>query len=113
MIDTILECIQEKKGLQPVVIDFENFQNFLFTHFVICHGTSAPHIDTLVEHIENTLRKKFKLKPYHIEGQRNKEWVLIDYGDVIVHIFQEAARRYYNLEDLWADAKVYQYETQS
>lgn len=113
LIEKILECIQEKKGLKPVVIDFKDFPNFLFSHFVICHGTSAPHVDTLVEFIDSTLKSKLKIQSYHIEGLRNKEWVLIDYGDVIVHIFQEKARCFYNLEELWADAHIYEYETHS
>lgn len=113
IIEKILECIHEKKGLEPVIIDFKDFPNFLFSHFIICHGTSAPHVDTLVEFIDNTLRSKFKIRSYHVEGLRNKEWVLIDYGDVIVHIFQGTARSFYNLEELWADACIYKYETQT
>jgi ribosome-associated protein len=108
--DIIVEAMLEKKGIDIVVIDFSTLNEIMFTNFIICHGTSGPQIDAIVENIDRTLRKKMKLHPIHIEGRSNMEWVLMDYGDIIVHVFNEDARRFYNLEDLWADAIVQKFE---
>lgn len=103
-IEIIVEAIHEKKGIDVVVLDFSKHNGVLFSAFVICHGTSGPQIEAVVENIDRTLRKKKKIHPAHIEGKNNMEWVLMDYGDIIVHVFNEESRKFYNLEDLWADA---------
>lgn len=72
--------------------------------FVIATGTSRPHAQALAEHVEEKLKETRDLKPLRVEGQSEAEWVLVDYGDIIVHIFQGAAREYYSLERLWGDA---------
>ena len=104
--DIIVEAMLEKKGIDIVVIDFSTLKEIMFSNFIICHGTSAPQIEAIVENVDRLLRKKKKLHPTHIEGRSNMEWVLMDYGDIIVHVFNEEARKFYNLEDLWADAIV-------
>jgi ribosome-associated protein len=106
IVDTIVDSIAEKKGQDIVVIDFSNQPNIIFSNFIICHATSSPQIEAIVEHIDRTLRKKEKLHPLHVEGKSNMEWVLMDYGDIIIHVFNEESRKFYNLEDLWADALI-------
>jgi len=108
--DIIVEAMLEKKGIDIVVIDFSTLKEIMFTNFIICHGTSAPQIEAIIDNIDRTLRKKKKIHPFHIEGRSNMEWVLMDYGDIIVHVFNEESRKFYNLEDLWADAIVQKFE---
>ncbi len=102
----IVDAIREKKGADIVVIDFSGLNEVLFSGFVICHGTSSPQIEAIVDNIDREMRKKQKQHPLHIEGKNNMEWVLMDYGDIIVHVFNEESRNFYKLEDLWADAIV-------
>lgn len=103
-IDIIVESILEKKGNDIVVLDLSGLDGVFFSSFVICHGTSGPQMEAIVENVDRMLRKKEKIHPSHIEGKSNMEWVLMDYGDIIVHVFNEDSRKFYNLEDLWADA---------
>jgi ribosome-associated protein len=72
--------------------------------FVIATGTSRPHVQALAEHVEEKIKEVCDLKPLRVEGANEGEWVLIDYGDIIVHVFQGAAREFYSLERLWGDA---------
>jgi ribosome-associated protein len=102
----IIEGILDKKGEQIVSIDFSNIQNAIFKSFVICHGNSRVHVESIADSIEEVVRKKSGRKPWHKEGQINAEWILLDYVDIVVHIFQEKFRNYYQLENLWADAKI-------
>jgi ribosome-associated protein len=112
IVEQIVEAIKEKKGNDIVVLDFSKHEGVIFSNFVICHGTSGPQIDAIVEHIERTLKKKKKLHPLHVEGKSNLEWVLLDYGDILVHVFNEEQRRFYHLEDLWGDAIIQRFEQQ-
>jgi len=105
-IDIIVAAMVEKKANDIVVIDFKENFSLLFSSFVICHGNSAAQIDAIVENVDRMMRKKKKIHPTHVEGKSNMEWVLMDYGDIIVHVFNEDSRKFYNLEDLWADAVI-------
>jgi ribosome-associated protein len=104
--DVIIEGMLEKKGEKIVSIDFSKIQNSLFKGFVICQGNSNVHIETIADSVEEFVRKKSGRKPNHIEGKTNGEWILMDYFDMIVHIFQEKYRNFYQLEKLWADAEM-------
>ncbi len=106
IIDIVIESIIEKKGNNIIVMDFCEHNGLLFDNFIICHGNSSVHIEAIVDNILYTLKKKKKLLPLHIEGRNNKEWVLMDYGDIIIHIFDKKSRDFFNLEDLWADALI-------
>ena len=105
-VDFAIQGIQEKKGRQIVKLDLRKISNSVTHYFVICHGTSKPHIEAIAESVEAFVKKNTGENPLHKEGFANAEWILIDYFDVVVHIFQEATRKYYKLEDLWADAKI-------
>ena len=102
----IIEGIQDKNGKEIILLELKNVENSICDFFVICHGTSTTHVDAISESIEKKTKEQLKEKPYRKEGLKNLTWVLMDYEDVVVHIFQEEYRKFYNLEDLWADAKV-------
>jgi len=103
--DVIVEGIQEKKGKNIVVLDMTKLDNSICQYFVICDGDSNIHVDAVADSVDEYVREKLSEKPFHIEGRENAEWILVDYVDVIVHVFQRSIREFYNLEGLWADAK--------
>ena len=104
--DIIVEAILNKKGKDPVVMDFSKMNNGICDAFVICHGTSRTQVEAIAASIIEEVKKKKGLNPFHKEGFENAEWILIDYNEVIVHIFQESRRTFYNLEQLWADTEI-------
>lgn len=106
-VDFIIKGIQEKKGKQIVTLNISAIENTAAKYFVICHGTSKPHVQAIAESIEDLVRESNGDKPTNREGFENAEWILIDYFDVLVHVFQEPTRRFYKLENLWADAEIH------
>jgi ribosome-associated protein len=104
--EAVAEALLDKKAKDPVVLDFKKLDSSLFDSFIICHGTSRTQVEALADGVIKDVKKKTGLNPYHREGFENAEWILIDYGDIIVHIFQESKRDFYNLEQLWADAEI-------
>ena len=104
--DEIVAAMLDKKAIEPVIIDFTKIQNTISDFFIICHGTSRPHVEAITDGIIMNVKKKTGQIPWHREGFENAEWILIDYSDIIVHIFQETPRKFYNLEQLWADAEI-------
>ncbi|MDR2927637.1 MAG: ribosome silencing factor [Cytophagaceae bacterium] len=103
--DAIVEGIQEKKGKNITVLDLTDVENTITNYFVICNGDSNTHVDAVADSVEDYVREKLKEKPYHVEGRENAQWILLDYLDVVVHVFQRSVRDFYNLESLWSDAK--------
>jgi ribosome-associated protein len=106
LLETILEGIHRKKGSDIVKLDLTLLENTFCQYFVICHGNSNVQVGAIAEAVEEKVREDHKMKTWHREGLENAQWVLLDYGDIIVHIFQKEYRDFYNLEELWADAKV-------
>ncbi len=106
LIKNIIKGIFEKKGHDILKIDLRKLENRIADYFVLCHGTSMTQVDSLCESVENTVRTGTGEKPGHIEGLDNCFWVLLDYGNVVVHIFLEEYRHFYSLESLWADASI-------
>lgn len=106
--DFIIEGIREKKGLEIVRVDLRNIHNSISDYFVICHATSDRQVDAISQSIEDVVRKRNGDRPNTVEGKRNADWILLDYVDVVVHVFKEEIRRLYALEDLWADAPIEQ-----
>ena len=100
----IIELALEKKGQQIVLMDVSKLSDFT-DYFVIISGDSSIQIKALADHIEDELRNE-GTKPYHKEGYQNLQWVLMDYIDVVVHIFQKESREFYAIERLWADAGI-------
>jgi ribosome-associated protein len=98
------DAIFSKKGMDIVLLDVEGL--FVLSDvFVIATGTSRPHVQSLAEHVEEGMSQELGIKPLRSEGRAEAEWVLLDFGDVIVHLFQASAREFYGLERLWADAE--------
>jgi ribosome-associated protein len=104
LLKSVVKGIYEKKGHDVLKIDLRNLENRIADYFVICHGTSVTQVDSICDSVEYTVRKMAGEKPLHLEGLDNCFWVLLDYGNVIVHIFLEKYRNFYSLESLWADA---------
>lgn len=105
-VDTIILGIQEKKGKQISIMDLSGIENCMSKYFVICHGTSKPHVEAISESVDEFMRQVGE-KPINKEGHTNAEWILMDYFDIVVHIFQEPVRQFYKLEELWADADIH------
>ncbi len=91
-------------------MDLQEINEAVCDYFIITHGTSPLQIKAITQEIIDQTEEKLSEKPWHTEGYENKEWVLIDYVDVVVHIFKEDKRHFYNLEGLWHDAKVKEYQ---
>ena len=102
----IIEAIQEKKGHQIVSIDLSEVENSICDCFIICHGESGTQVGAITESIEKKLKEEVQIKPHHVEGLQNSQWVLLDFFDILVHVFQEEYRSFFKLEELWADGKV-------
>ncbi|HKL08503.1 MAG TPA: ribosome silencing factor [Bacteroidales bacterium] len=110
LVNAIVEGIYKKKGKDPVSLDLTNIENTFCSNFIVCHGDSNTQVEALADSVEENVRETLGLKAWHKEGLENATWVLLDYADVIVHIFQHEYRNFYKLEDLWADAKLTRYE---
>ena len=108
--DKIVEALKEKKGRQILAIDLRDIENAICDHFIICHGDSTTQVSALTESVEKKLKEDFNLRAHHVEGLQNCQWVLLDFYEILVHIFAEDQRRFYKLEELWADGKTEQFE---
>ena len=106
LIALVIAGIEEVKGIEINLLDLRDIENTVCDYFVICNGTSNTHVNAIVSSIQKTVSKSSKDKPWHIEGADNAEWVLMDYVNVVVHVFQKHAREFYDIEGLWGDAKV-------
>lgn len=105
LVDAVVEGIQEKKGVNITILDLTSIENTISDYFVICDGDSNVHVDTIADSVDEYVRKALGDKPLHVEGRDNAEWILIDYMNVVVHLFQRKVREFYNLEGLWADGE--------
>ena len=105
LISNIVYGIENVKGLDVSILDLRDIENTVCRYFVVCTGSSNTHVSAIVSAIKKTVSKELKEKPFHTEGNENAEWVLIDYINVVVHVFQKQIREYYNIEELWGDAK--------
>lgn len=110
LVAEIVNGLQEKKGKDIVSLDLRKIDTAVTDFFVLCTGDSNTHVNALAGSVEDEVRKAIKDKPWHIEGTSNGEWVLLDYVNVVVHIFQNQVREHYNIEGLWADAETKEYE---
>lgn len=106
----VIKGMQEKKGIDLVSLDLTKIENSVASYFIICHGTSRTQVSAIADSVLEFVKKQNKENPWHKEGMENAEWILIDFADVVVHIFQEETRKFYQLESLWADAKTTTYE---
>ena len=110
LVNHVIEGMQKKEGSNIVTLNMRNLDNAVCDYFVICHGSSDVQVEAIAEAVEETVKDKTNDKPFHIEGQENAEWILLDYFDVVVHIFVERMRSFFQLEDVWADAERFEVE---
>ena len=106
MIDSIIRGIFEKKGHEVVCIDLSQVENAICDYFVICHGDSNTQVNAIAESVKKETVEQLSVCPFSVEGTGNGEWVLLDYGQTVVHVFQKPIRMRYQLEELWGDGKV-------
>jgi len=106
LIALILQGMEEVKGQEIRLLDLREIENTVCDYFIICNGTSNTHVNAIVGSVQKTVSKAIKDKPWHVEGSENAEWILMDYVNVVVHVFQKHIREYYDIEGLWGDAKV-------
>ena len=106
LVGAVLHGIEEVKGHEIVVLDLRSIPHAVTDYFVVCHGNSHPQVQAIARSVEEEVWKELNAKPWRKEGIQNANWVLMDYTDVVVHIFFKEDREFYALEDLWADAEV-------
>lgn len=106
VIKQIIEGVQEKKGKGITVVDMLELGNSVCDYFVICQGNSPAQVCAITDSIEDVVRVNCGKKPYAVDGLRNAQWVAMDYGDILVHVFLPDVRKFYDIEHLWADAKL-------
>jgi len=111
LISTILSGIEDVKGKEISILDLREIENTVCDYFIVCEGTSNTQVNAIVNAVQKKVSKELKDKPWNIEGQDNAEWVLMDYVNVVVHVFQKHIREYYDIESLWGDAKTTLIET--
>ena len=104
LIESVVTAMTNTKAKNPVILDFSGMKGAVCDAFVICHGSSRTQTEAIADHVIEEVKKQTGQNPWHKEGFENAEWILIDYSDVVIHIFQEERRRFYNIEQLWADA---------
>lgn len=106
----VAEGLAEKKGKDIIILDLREVDNSVSDFFIICHGTSKTQVEALAESVRDFVKKKTGENAWHHEGFENAEWILLDYIDVVAHIFHQESRNFYQLEKLWADAKITHYK---
>jgi ribosome-associated protein len=102
--------MQEKKGLEVTLINLRSLSNSISDYLVICTGSSDTHVSSLADSVEEEIKKATGDFPLSREGKTNGNWVLLDYANIIVHVFQKSAREFYSLEKLWGDAKITKFD---
>jgi len=106
LVEAVVDGMLEKKGHEIAVMNFNKIANTFCDYFVVCHGSSRVQVQAIAESVEEQVYKKMNLKNPRKEGAQNAEWILLDYFNVIVHVFLEEARSFYKIESLWADAEI-------
>ena len=111
LITEIIKGIDKVKGEKISILDLREIENTVCDYFIVCEGNSNTQVNAISGAIQKTVSKAIKDKPWHIEGEANAEWILMDYVNVVVHIFQKQIREFYDIESLWGDAKITNIET--
>ncbi|CAM3621507.1 ribosome silencing factor [Flavobacterium gelidilacus] len=113
LIANIIKGIEDVKGNDINILDLREIDNTVSDYYIICNGNSNTQVNAIVNSIQKVVSKELKDKPWHVEGSDNAEWVLMDYVNVVVHVFQKHIREYYNIEGLWGDAKIISLENKN
>ncbi|PSR53669.1 ribosome silencing factor [Adhaeribacter arboris] len=111
--EVVIKGMQEKKASDIVVIDLKSMKNAVSDYFIICSANSDTQLDAIARSVEEEVFKTIQQNPWQSEGRINKEWILLDYVDVVVHIFLKEKREFYALEELWGDAPIRYVETEA
>ena len=111
LVDKIVEAIQDTKGEDIQIFDLSGIENSVADTFVICSGNSNTQVSAIAGNIEKKVRNDIRERPWNVEGTENAMWVLVDYVSVVVHVFQKQIRDYYDIEELWGDAKITKIES--
>ena len=106
LIAVIIQGIDDVKGENIQLLDLRDLENTVCDYFIICSGNSNTQVNAISGSVQKVVSKEIKDKPWHIEGQGNSEWILMDYVNVVVHVFQKHVRDFYDIESLWGDAKI-------
>jgi ribosome-associated protein len=106
VLGSIIEGIRKVKGKEIVNIDLTRLDQRISQFFVICHGDSNTHVNAIADSVDREMKETLGWDSFHKEGQGNAQWILIDYGSVVVHVFQKEIRDFYRLEELWADGDI-------
>lgn len=106
LITHIIKSVEENKGLDIKLLDLRKIENTICDYFIICSGTSNTHVESLAAKIQKDISKDLHEKAWHTEGETSAQWILLDYVDVVVHVFQVPVREHYDIESLWGDAKI-------
>ncbi len=112
LLNAIIEGIERKKGIDIVKIDLTKINHSECNYFVICHGNSTTQVDAIAHSVEETVEEIIGEKAWHKDGYKNSLWILLDYADIMVHVFLHETRNFYNIENLWADAKIEEINTE-
>ena len=104
--NVIIEGMQENKAKEIVSLNLKEIETAVCDYFIICHGTSNTHVSAIADSVIEETIKTLKDKPFNKEGLENGEWILLDYGNVVAHVFQRETRDFYNIEKLWGDADI-------
>lgn len=110
LLNLIVESIKEKKGREIISINLTKTTGSVCDYFVICHGGSTSQVEAIANSVETKVKEGLNINAGHVEGYKNAQWILIDYANIVVHIFLSEYRTYYALEDLWADGKIKKYK---
>lgn len=108
--DQVIECIQDIKGKNIVKLDLRQLDEAPTDFFIVCEGESVTQVKSIADNIYRRFKDENGILPGHFEGQRNATWVLLDYFNVVVHVFHPESRAFYELEDLWSDAIFTEYQ---
>lgn len=106
MVDVIVDAIQDKKGQRTTIVDLSQIETAPAGAFIVCQGRTSSQVSAIADNIREELHKRLGIKPYNYDGYRNSQWIVIDYGSVMVHVFQPEIRDFYSIEDLWSDAQI-------
>ncbi len=106
LIQAIIEGIQERKGKKIVHVDLRGLEHVSAEHFLICEGSSTMQVSAIADSVREYVQNKLDVKPFNYDGYRNSQWIVLDYGNIYVHVFMPEFREYYNLEQLWSDAPI-------
>lgn len=108
--DLIIDSIQDIKGKNIVKMDMRKIDESPADYFIVCEGESTTQVNAIAGNIEKRMKETYGLRPTHIEGRRESKWILVDFFDVIVHVFYPETRQFYDIEDLWKDADTTEYQ---